>query len=50
MQPDPKIVAEALLSASILEAIPDAIAAVTQQGSHDAGEGADGKADGKEDA
>ena len=32
MQPDPKILAETLLSASILEAIPDAIAAVNQQG------------------
>jgi PAS domain S-box-containing protein len=32
MQSDPKIVAETLLSASILEAIPDAVAAVTQQG------------------
>jgi PAS domain S-box-containing protein len=32
MQSDPKIVAETLLSASILEAIPDAVAAVNQQG------------------
>ena len=32
MQPDPKILAETLLSASILEAIPDAVAAVNQQG------------------
>ncbi|HKV77624.1 MAG TPA: PAS domain S-box protein [Candidatus Sulfotelmatobacter sp.] len=32
MQSDPKIVAEILLSASILEAIPDAVAAVNQQG------------------
>ena len=32
MQPDPKNLAETLLSASILEAIPDAIAAVNQQG------------------
>jgi PAS domain S-box-containing protein len=32
MQPDPKILAETLLSASILEAIPDAIAAINQQG------------------
>ena len=32
MQTDPKIVAETLLSASILEAIPDAVAAVNQQG------------------
>ena len=32
MQTDPKIVAEMLLSASILEAIPDAVAAVNQQG------------------
>jgi len=32
MQSDPKILAETLLSASILEAIPDAVAAVNQQG------------------
>jgi PAS domain S-box-containing protein len=32
MQSDPKIVAETLLSASILEAIPDAVAAVNLQG------------------
>jgi PAS domain S-box-containing protein len=32
MQSDPKLVAETLLSASILEAIPDAVAAVNQQG------------------
>jgi PAS domain S-box-containing protein len=32
MLSDPKIVAETLLSASILEAIPDAVAAVNQQG------------------
>ncbi len=32
MQSDPKSVAETLLSASILEAIPDAVAAVNQQG------------------
>jgi len=32
MQSDPKIVAETLLSASILEAIPDAVAAVNQHG------------------
>jgi PAS domain S-box-containing protein len=32
MQSDPKIVTEALLSASILEAIPDAVVAVNQQG------------------
>jgi len=32
MQSDPKIVAETLLSASILEAIPDAVVAVNQQG------------------
>jgi len=32
MQSDPKIVSETLLSASILEAIPDAVAAVDQQG------------------
>ena len=32
MQSDPKIVAETLLSGSILEAIPDAVAAVNQQG------------------
>ena len=32
MQSDPKILAETLLSASILEAIPDAVVAVNQQG------------------
>jgi PAS domain S-box-containing protein len=32
MQSDPKIIADALLSTSILEAIPDAVAAVNQQG------------------
>jgi PAS domain S-box-containing protein len=32
MQSDPKIVSETLLSASILEAIPDAVVAVSQQG------------------
>jgi len=32
MQSNPKIVAEALLSLSIMEAIPDAVAAVNQQG------------------
>src|SRR3954454_4547165 len=32
MQSDPNIVAETLLSASILEAIPDAVAAVNEQG------------------
>jgi len=32
MQSEPKIVSETLLSASILEAIPDAVAAVNQQG------------------
>jgi PAS domain S-box-containing protein len=32
MQSDPKAVAQTLLSASILEAIPDAVAAVNQQG------------------
>jgi PAS domain S-box-containing protein len=32
MQSDPKIVAETLLSASILEAIPDAVFAINQQG------------------
>jgi PAS domain S-box-containing protein len=32
MQADPKLVSETLLSASILEAIPDAVAAVNQQG------------------
>ena len=32
MQSEPQILAEALLSASILEAIPDAVAAVNQQG------------------
>ena len=32
MQSDPKLVAETLLSLSILEVIPDAVVAVNQQG------------------